>query len=182
MTVRRTGVAALAGMLTLALPTAVAAQGTQAMPLVIRDGRTVWVTSLDGREQKGRLMVITPTEVLLRTTGQQVTTIRVDQVRRIEAQDGIGDGVRTGALIGGGIYAPLWLSWVAACDIGCDGSLPYALLSIGMGAGIGAGIGACADAMVTRREVLFVRSGTAGTSLRPMLSSSFVGARLTIGW
>ena len=152
----------------------------------LNGGTGVWVTTNDGDEQHGTVVAVSPTELVLRIDGV-VRSIAIQDVRRIEGRDGLGNGVRNGGLVGAAILGGfgVFLSY-ALCDIP-DGCLPHdfgpiAVLA-GLGAGTGMAAGAIIDAAIGGRRLLYASSGASFVlKVTPTLSAHTFGARADITW
>jgi hypothetical protein len=176
------GALLLATAVLIGAPAGAAAQTAADMPL--RNGLKVWVTGTDGHQHEGRLLSFSPTQILLRQSNNQTLTIPFNQIRLVEARDGLGDGARKGALVGAGLYGTLTVLVVASlCDHNCGGAVPFVVSAIGFGAAAGAGIGVCLDAMAKHREVIFMASDAGRhVSVKPMLSPRVAGVRVAFQW
>ena len=65
----------------------------------LKGGTGVWVTTSDGGEQRGTVVAISSSELVLRIGGV-ARSIALTEVRRIEGRDALGNGVRNGGLVG----------------------------------------------------------------------------------
>ena len=134
---------------------------------------TVWITDSGGREEKVRIVEVSPDVVS--TSGGQIRTTEIVQVRARHF-----DSVLNGALIGAG-------SWIATglflCRLmepwqTCNDPGPIAQLGAA-GAGIGIGV----DALWRGRRTIYdVRPGTAQLRVVPVLGARSRGVQLVVGF
>jgi hypothetical protein len=117
------------------------------------EGKRVRLTMADGSRQKGRLLTLSLSEVVL-ATDATIMKVPLQDVQKLEKT---ARGVRTAALIGtgAGVYAGL-----AAGEVGSAGGeiWPVFVLSA-VGAGIGAGIGMVIDAVRADRHLIYLAPG-----------------------
>ena len=154
----------------------------------MKEGTDVWVTTFDGSEQHGTVATVSSSELMLRIAGL-TRSIALNDVRRIEGRDGLGNGVRNGGVVGalalGGFG--MFLSY-SVCDIPDRGwclshdLLPIALLA-GIGAGAGMGVGAVIDWAIKGRRLVYASSRTSFVlQVTPTLSAHALSANAAISW
>jgi hypothetical protein len=196
--VRQFPVQALAFTVLLASSTHVAAQPSpdvfeEVRPaqstVDIRVGQTVWITTHDGGEQKGRIAAFTASRLDLEVSRQRVSYSMPD-VLKIEARDSVWNGTRTGAIAGGvagGVYFGL-LAYSLRCETDCGPTYSVRRdvleTSLGLGAmsaAVGALSGALIDRAIEGRRLVYSslpRSTVVGVA--PFLGRGTVGIRAVV--
>jgi len=169
-------------MLLMALPAReAAAQDANVSAPVVRPGETIWVTTIGGKELKGKVVSSSSTSLTLKTDANAVT-LGLIEVRRIETRDSLINGALIGALAGGGISAWIGITLDRDCDGPCGnwGAIT-GLTAVGAGAGALAGIGI--DALVRGRREIY-RSPASGRSvvIAPTISHPYFAVRLFVRW
>ena len=150
----------------------------------VREGAHVWITTAEGVEYEGRIAAIASTGLRLDAASGRMAFDLAD-VRRIEARDGLGNGMRIGAIAGalalGGFAA--FLSQ-ALCEIP-DGCFPHdlgpILVMAGIGAGAGLGAGALVDHVIKGRRTLY-SSESVAVRFTPSVSPSGFGGAVSVAW
>jgi hypothetical protein len=124
----------------------------------LRPGSVIWVTTTDGRAQRGVVESGSPSRLGLRVDGLS-RAFAADDVQRIEMRDQLTNGARNGAIAGAAAMAGLgfYISY-ALCEIP-DGCLPQDLWPIAristIGAGIGVFGGLLVDYLIPGRRVVY---------------------------
>ena len=104
----------------------------------VKPGDEIFLTDREGRETRGRLMRISPAELLV-LVGSEERKVEPAAVGRVEKRDPPGNG----ALIGAVPFALIGMASVgASCSPHCAGAVSAAAAVF---AGIGAGVGALID-------------------------------------
>jgi len=152
----------------------------------LQGGTEVWVTTGDGGEQKGAVVAISSTELVLRIDGSS-RSIALADVRRIEGIDSVANGVRNGGFVGAAVLGGFgaFLSY-GLCDIP-DGCLPHDFGPIAVLAGLGAGAGMAAGAVIDwaikGRRLLYAPPGTSFVlEVTPNLRAHAVGVSVVVTW
>jgi hypothetical protein len=190
---RQFPVQALAFTVLLASPAHVAAQPSAAVfekagpvqsTVDLRVGQTVWMTTHDGREQKGRIAAITPSRLDLEMP-PRIASYPMWEVLKIEARDSVWNGTRTGAIVGGvagGLYFGLF-AYSLRCQTNCGPEYSVrrdvleTSLSLGaVSAAVGALSGALIDRAIEGRHLVYSSSPRS-----PVLRVAPVLGRGTVG-
>ena len=143
------------------------------------EGERVRLTAADGSRQKGRLLSLSLSEVVL-STDTAIMHVPLQDVLRLEKTS--TKGLRMGALIGtgAGIYAGL-----GAGEVGSPGGgeiWPVFVFSA-VGAGIGAGIGIVIDAVRADRHLIYLAQGPGRSiGIKPFATRSGSGLELAMRW
>jgi hypothetical protein len=143
----------------------------------------VWVTTVGGREQQGRLTSFTSSGVQLRLPDGSVTTLPMSDVQRVEVRDGLGNGARNGAIAGALFMVPLLAEIASECHGDCYATGPFlvsaTLAYVAMGAGIGVGV----DALRHGRKTIYSASAApAPVAIAPIVTKGGAGVRVGIRW
>jgi hypothetical protein len=140
----------IAGVLAAATP----ADAQAPAPAV---GRSVWITMTDGTVHRGSVAGETSDAIRLQINGE-TTALAKSDVRRIEATDGVGDGIAKGA-IGLAIVGAAGAGYLAYATCESANCAPYTLkvgfVGAAMGGAAGALVGGLIDAAIPGRQVLF---------------------------
>jgi uncharacterized membrane protein len=150
----------------------------------IRIGQIVWITNNAGREQKGRIIAVSGSEIELQVSSALVSYPMHD-VQTVQVRDSVWNGTRTGAIAGGvagGVFFGL-LAYGLRCETNCGSeySTTHDVLEgvLGMGA-ISAGIGALAGALIDRgiegRRLVY---SSPVVGIAPVVGRGTVGIRAT---
>jgi hypothetical protein len=155
----------------------------------LKADETIWVTTSDGRNIRGRFRGWADSIVDWEVPGGALRT-PLDDIERIDVSDPIRDGVRRGAVIGAIAGALLGLSVGVglSCkeDCGPDysrtrdivgGTAAFALVA----AAEGVALGALLDAVAHRRRVVYVKPRTARAPLA-LVGDGRLGAAILVGW
>jgi hypothetical protein len=162
----------------LAVASTAGAQGIarsyEQLQLLVRPGDSVSVVDASGREASGKILELSATTLALQVDGTRLEVSEPDaRTIRMRRQDPLGNGARNGFITGALFGLP------AMCCLKTPGVIMVAGLYGGVGAAIGVGI----DAMITRRQVIFDRAGTAsGVRVSPLLSRDRRGVQLAIAF
>jgi hypothetical protein len=151
----------------------------------LSEGDRAWVTTDDGREVVGEVVLRSATRLAIRTEGR-VTSFGPDEVRAIDTTDPVRNGVVLGSKIGGlSALAPSVLVTYLICaleECGVQEVLAVNAAFFGMGAGIGAITGALADSLREGRAPLYRRGGANDVVIAPLLRKQGFGVGAVIGW
>ena len=147
----------------------------------VKPGREVWVTTGSGSLVHGEIAAISNSTLTLRQQNRDVT-IRLDEVRLVEARDSLENGFLIGGA-SGAVAGGLLFGWAAStfCESeSCDGVEGVAVL-LGAASGIAVGglLGAMVDGLIPGKQSLFER---AGTRVIPIVSPEKKAVRITIDW
>jgi hypothetical protein len=147
----------------VAIPHEARAQDDVKKPAAVVLGPRVWVTTLDGHEELGRLVSFTPLDLVVRTDKSDVTISRA-AVAKVEMPAALTGGMTRGALIGLLSGAVTAVILCRPCSAGFTTLL--AADGAGSGAAIGAGLGAMIGRVRDRRQTLFVDNADAPAPAR----------------
>lgn len=152
----------------------------------VTPGWTVWVTTADGRTQKGKVADVSSGALGL-MVGKQVTSIKLTEVRRIDrgVRDPVADGLGKGALIGAGSGALLGLLSSSCRPSRCAGldSRAFAVEAGALfGAIVGAITGAVADAVHHERRQVYPAPAPQRLTLFPIASPRAAGIGGVFRW
>ena len=140
-------------------------------------GDAVYVTDAQGERTEGRVSEISATGLTI-ANGDDAWTWTETEIARIEAKDGLANGIWIGVAIGVGAF-------LMRCHYGDNKTgicpiIPYAVTGGYVQLGLGAYLGALFDRHMTR--TLYPVPEPARVEVSPLLSRDRVGARLTVGW
>ena len=140
---------------------------------VLRPEMTVWITDTSGREQRGRVIKVTPELITLAADGD-VRQMRASEVTRIRERQ--GDPVWHGAVVGAGVMLATGLSLCRLMEPwdACDDPGPIVQM-----AAVGGGIGVAVDALVRGRRTVY-EAPRRGTSVRVVPIHRGLGVSLEI--
>ena len=157
------------------------------LQVLVQKGDKVSVTDLAGKVTKGRIEDVSTSSIRLVRDRMPIDLAEAN-VLEIRKKDPLGNGTKTGAIVGAGTaggFAALVL--FAFCDR--NECVPTAMagtaLFAGIGAGIGAGLGVAIDAIAHRSSTVY-RAKPTGSRARihiaPMLSKGGKGVALSISF
>lgn len=163
------------------LPTVVAAQDeARSLGELLRSGRLrlghgVYVTDASGDRRKGTITNLSTAAVEVTHRGR-TWSVAGDEVRRIERQDSLANGIGLGLLIG-------WASFYGACA--ASGARDCAILSTHPVIGgpyvlLGGAVGALVDARML--QTVYRARASGRPAVVPILSKGRFGARVSVGW
>ena len=169
----------LAGVLTLSMLVAVAQDVAVSLGELLhagslQPGQGIYVTDAAGRRLKGTLSDVSSAGLVV-THGGQAWTVAVADVRRIERQDPLANGLGYGmATVAGSISA--------VCFAGGSrpGECAYVLLYAFPVVALGGAVGAVVDAL--RHETVYRAAGSMQASVSPIVSPGILGARVSVAW
>ena len=140
---------------------------------MLRPGMTVWITDTIGREEKARIVAVSP-DAVSTETGE----VRTADIVRVRAR--YADSLLNGAAIGAGTFIGTGLfmcQLMEPWDV-CNDPGPI----VQMGA-LGAGIGIGVDALVRGRRTIFdARPGAAHLRLAPFIGHRGRGVQVVLGF
>lgn len=152
------------------------------LPSRIKPGQTVYVIDSKGVETRGKLLALSASELSVRSE-QNVRRFAAVDVRQLQRY---GDSLWNGAIIGAAISVPGAMfadPRYVPCDDnparGCtDSEGGSRALVVGVGALAGAGI----DALIKRRQPVYVAPGATRGAIRliPLLTSRFRGLVIAV--
>jgi hypothetical protein len=150
----------------------------------VRNGATVWATSNDGREIRGRVLASSLSEIGLEMQTGDRLTLSLDEVRRIEVKDSNKNGALLGAVIGGAAGAGFatFIIWALCETDPCEGSTQAFLALSGIGAGGGAAAGALIDASIDGRRIVYEQPSPSRLTIGPAASPKSIGVRMSFRW
>jgi hypothetical protein len=141
-----------------------------------------WVTTVDGREQQGRLTSFTPSGVVLRLPDGQLATLPMRDVLRVEVKDGLGNGACNGA-VGGLLMSAMFVASITSlCDGDCSGIGPFVVTGIVAYTAMGTGIGVAIDAMRGKRQSIYSASSATSIAIAPMVTRRSAGVNVAVRW
>jgi hypothetical protein len=133
-------------------------------------GKVVRITFMDGTARTGRLVALSPTEVIL-----QRESVPLGDVRKVER---VSRGLRNGFYIGL-LAVPTMMFLRAPLDLPSEWVAN--LMAAGVGAGVG--IGAIVQAANSRGEPLYVASQPSpAVTVTPFLSNRRHGVAVAVRW
>jgi hypothetical protein len=145
--------------------------------LLVRPGDTVTIIDATGKQTTARILDLSFTSLVLQVQGvrQEVLEAEVTTILQ-RRQDSLGNGALWGLSIGGAVGV---VAVLALTDAYSEGGGALALAAGLVYAGLGAGVGVGMDAMVTKRQVIYQRPGSARLSIAPILGRDRAGARVS---
>jgi len=169
---------ALIGVVTAGL--LVVSTGAKAQTPDSAVGRKVWVTMADASVHQGTVARVTG-EVLTLALDGATTALATQDVRRIEAPDGVSDGVAKGAIgvaIAGGVGTGLLAG--AICEHSCGSYvLKMGVVGTALGGVVGAIVGGLLDAANPGRQVIFERTSL---TVAPIITGRSRSVAVVIRW
>ena len=142
----------------------------------LQAGDGIYVTDAEGRRIKGDVVDLSPISLSI-TDGRGVWNLADDEIRGIERQDPLENGIWIGTGFAfAGVVGFCRLEIPITHNDACYATLYFTPLAIGLGVFVGAMIDA------SRHEVLYRQPAAASVRLSPLLSADAVGARLSVGW
>ena len=145
---------------------------------VLAPGRTVWVTTSGGSEEKMRVVEVSGDFVSV-SAGGAVKPLPIAEVQRVRVRD--SDPVWNGALIGAGaaIASGLLLCRATEPWQNCRDDVGPMLRIGALGAGIGIGI----DALIRRRQTVYeAPPGSTRMEASPVLGPRVAGVQLSVAF
>jgi hypothetical protein len=143
-------------------------------------GRKVWITMADASVHQGRVARVTSDILTLSADGTTMALATRD-VRRIEAPDGVRDGVAKGAIgtaIGGGLV--LGVLGGLVCEHNCGAYMVQTgLFGAVVGGAAGAIAGGLLDAANPGRQVIFERTSL---SIAPVITGKSRSVSIVVRW
>ena len=140
----------------------------------LQPGEGVYVTDAAGRRLKGTLSDVSSAGLVVTHSGQ-ARTVAVADVRRIERQDPLANGIGHGmATVAGSISAVCFAGGSRPGE--CAYVLLYALPVVALGGAVGAVV----DAL--RHRTVYRAAGSMQASVSPIVSHGSLGARLSVAW
>ena len=148
-------------------------RATPILDSVLRPGMTVWITDSSGREEKVRIIEVSP-DVVSTSSG----VIRATEIVQVRARH--SDSVLNGAAIGAGVM-------IATGLFMCQLMEPWEVCnnsgSIAKTGALGAGIGIGVDALIRGRRTIYdARPGAAHLRLVPLVGSRSRGVQVVVGF
>jgi hypothetical protein len=145
-----------------------------ALPLRVNLGDTLTVVTDDGRRTRGRLIGITPAELVLRTDRARSVSLPAAGIREVAKRG--RDSLTNGALVGLGAGAALGLAGgLMGWDDTGNPAGSYALLF----AGFFSGVGTLVDAAIRHDTIVF---RAPAVSLRPLVGPARRGLVVVLRW
>lgn len=120
------------------------------LQLLVRPGETVTVTDAQGREVKGEIQTLSPSQLVLAdpTGRHEWTEIDLVSIRQRKS-DSLGNGALWGLAVGAGSALVAGLSTAEGSDE------DWVWVAVAFYGGVGAGIGVGIDAMIRKEYVIF---------------------------
>ena len=140
----------------------------------VQPGEGVYVTDAAGRRLKGTLSEVSSTGLEVTHRGQAWTVAAAD-VREIELQDSLRNGIAYGMVAVAGPIS-------AVCGAGGShpGECAYVLLYAFPVVAIGGAVGGVVDAL--RHRTVYRAAGSVQASVSPIVSRGSLGAQVSIIW
>ena len=154
----------------------------------VKQGQKVSIIDDEGREYNGKVAELTGDDLRI-VSRHNTAAIRYATIIRIDRpHDGLGNGARTGLLVGAAFgLVTLAMEDARACDpaVWFDCSDPsgagYAIIG-GIAGGLGAAIGAGIDALIHRDPTIYRRNATR-IAVTPSISRrGHIGAGVQVSW
>ena len=148
-------------------------------------GKTVWVTTIDGWRRQRRVRSFTPTGMIVERSRLPVAEIPFVEIAKVER---VPHRLRNSTLVGLAIGAGVGGAFAAAmrCCIGdeisAEGVFFGFALYTGMGVGIGAGVGALRHARGDEDVLYDAKKQKTTVALAPILSPTRKGLGVAITW
>ena len=141
----------------------------------LQPGEGVYVTDAAGRRRKGTLSDVSSAGLVV-THGGQAWTVAAADVRRIDRQDSLANGIGYGmATVAGSISA---LCFAGGSHPGeCSYVLLYAFPVVALGGAVGGLVDALRHKMVYRAGGSMQQA-----SVSPIVSHGSLGARVSVAW
>lgn len=142
----------------------------------------MWISTTDGRETSGFVGALTDTSVEVQDRSRQVA-VRVADIETIQVPDGIGDGIRRGALVGA-----LVMGWSFGlvdgflCECGSVEIVGYAAAGAGFGAVVGGLAGALIDSLHEGRRTVFSARSKPTVAVAPIVGRSTNAVVAAVSW
>jgi hypothetical protein len=152
----------------------------------VRPGRVAWVTTTDGREHEGVVANAEAGRVVL-FSDKTFTNFAADEIVRIETPDGLGNGMKWGAIAGGATTGTLaTLFTLAFCTGGgddCGEPAAFLITTTAFGAGMGVVAGAIVDRLIEGRQTVYARDGARPSiGVSPLFVKGGGGVGATFAW
>ena len=152
------------------------------MQVLVSPGDAVRVTDNAGREFRGDMVALTGSSLALSIDGSRRDLLEGDVATiRQRRRDPLTNGMLWGFGIGAGLGAATLLAG------GCEGSVQYLPVCMGIAGAFGSGIGAAVDAAIRREQVIYARAGSAGddrggqrVTFHPLLAPERVGMLVSL--
>ena len=159
---------------------------------VVSIGRTVWVTTTDGRAHQGVVFSLSASMLELLTDHRKVVLSFGDVSKvEVEFRDSLTNGIRNGLLAGALSGVALGI-FSAASDCGhptlyisfCspDGFIRAAGMVGLLGAGIGTVAGWGVDASTHQRRVIYRAAGSVSVDVVPLIAARGAGVGVVARW
>lgn len=140
----------------------------------LQPGDGVYVTDAAGRRLKGAISDVSSGGLVI-THGGRAWTVAVADVRRIDLQDPLANGIGYGmAAVAGSISA------VCLAGGSNPGECTYVLLYALPVVALGGVAGAVVDAL--RHKTVYRAAGSIQASVSPVVSRGSLGARVSVAW
>lgn len=147
------------------------------MQVLVNPGDAVRVTDNAGREFRGSIVALSGSSLALSIDGSRHDLLERDIATvRQRRRDPITNGLLWGFGVGAG------LGVVSLLAGGCEGSVEFLPVCMGIAGAMASGVGAAVDAAIQRERVIYARAGSAGDdrhgrrmTLYPMLTAERVG-------
>ena len=146
------------------------------MQVLVKIGDVVDVTDASGHEVRGTVAGLTRSTLALSVDGARRDWTETDiTMIRQRRPDPLANGVLWGFGIGAGLGVASLLGG------GCEGSVTFLPVCMGIAGAFGAGIGAAVDAAIRREQVIFTRPlAVTGVRFEPFLTSSRRGVLVAV--
>lgn len=147
------------------------------MQVLVNPGDAVRVTDNAGREFRGSIAALTGSSLALSIDGSRHDLLEGDVATvRQRRRDPLTNGMLWGFGVGAG------LGVVSLLAGGCEGSVEFLPVCMGIAGAMASGVGAAVDAAIQREQVIYARAGVAGDdrggrrlTFHPLLAPARVG-------
>jgi hypothetical protein len=140
------------------------------LQLLVRTGDTVTVSDVQGREVKGRIEALSPSNLILsdRSGRHEWSETDIATIRQVKS-DSLANGALIGLAVGGGLAL---VAALATAEDDYDDEGEWIAFAVAVYAGVGTGIGVGIDALIRREHVVYQSSAPPRTQVRlvPLLT------------
>lgn len=168
----------LAAIVLLTVSGVALGQTSEAVHTRLTHGRTIAITDAQGQITTGRVVVVTPDVVTIRTADHPFDVPFRDIVA-IDEIDALRNGALVGLVVGSGLFvADVLVSRADGLYLTGAGYVVFGAIYGGLGLAAGAGL----DALIGGDRRIYIRGTTARISVAPTLRPDRAGALIGISW
>jgi hypothetical protein len=175
MTIKHVTLVAAALIVAASSAWAQTAAATGPLDTILVPGTTVWITDLNGREERGRIISLSGGLVTV-SDGEDVRRLRDSDIARVRVKH--SDSLLNGALIGAGaaVGSGLFLCRLSEPWENCRDDVGPMLRIGAVGAAIGIGI----DAAIRGRRTVYEAPGAARLDAMPIVGRRVAGLQIAV--